>query len=595
MGQHNKKRGRAGAHGVLLLATVIVGVLGSGISLVAMGSSTGDTDCSRDGTLNVGADSAALDWVRDLAAAYSRARHKVDGRCVRVDVRVMDPQRATAALQSTPYPAAGQPPDVWIPHSSALLDLVRNRSANAAVLPERAPSVTSSPLVLAAPAEAVAALPAAKDPSALLVDLLRLGTDPSGWKAVGHPEWGPVRFSLVDPATSATATSAVMGLAGLAAKAAPEAVTPKTFTDTRVKADLLQFIRATAVRATSSDQLLERVRSSTRPGDVLKAVGLVLLSEQDVWRYNDASPSVPLRAIYPLGGALAEDFPYVVPNGQWMTGFARRAAADFRAFLVSPDVQSRLSSYGLRRFDGSAGRLVDGDHGVTGDQLAPTPARDARAAVAARASWQLLTQRVLTLAVMDVSGSMGQRVENTNSTKLDLAVHAARNALPFYSDEDYTGLWEFSTDLQGGADYRELVPVGPNRGQFNGQPRRVALDQAYRSLTPQHNTALYDTTLAAYDAVRAAYRPGFVNTVVILTDGENEDSDSISLDRLLSELDSRQDPDRPVHIITIGYGDKVNNAALSRIAQATGGLSFAAPDPRDIGQVFLTALTSLSR
>lgn len=600
MGQHRRRGIPAPRRWPLPILAGLALVVAGGVAATAVVAtrSSGGPGCgapsARTGTIQVGVDPTAVGWLDELAGQYNLAGHRVDGRCVRVELTTMDAQRAASALQSTPYPGGGPPPDAWVPQSSTLLDLVRSRPGSAAVLPAKALSIASSPLVLAAPPDAITSLRLDQKAAPTLADFLRLAADHNGWGAMGHPEWGPVRFSLVDPAVSTVGTSLLVALAGATTGVSSAKVTPATFTTTSAKAGLLGFVRATAVRASTTKDLLHRISSADSSGAVIRSLGLVALTEQDVWTYDAGSPVIPLQAVYPLGGSLAADYPYVVSTGQWVNQFERRAAADFGHWLASPDVRQKLAGFGLRPPNGSGAGLTDDGRGIDPRTFTPAPLPHPGAAQIARGSWSLLTKRVQTLAVIDVSGSMGAQVHGTNSTKLELAAQAARNALKFYGDQDYVGLWEFSTGLAGGADYQQLVGLGPAASTVNGVSRRQALDQAYGALRPENSTALYDTVLAAYTAAKAAYRPDFVNTVVVLTDGANEDSHSISLSTLLSKLTAAQDPAKPVHIITIAYGDKANTDVLAQISTATGGLSFSSPDPRDIGSVFLSALSALS-
>ena len=63
----------------------------------------------------------------------------------------------------------------------------------------------------------------------------------------------------------------------------------------------------------------------------------------------------------------------------------------------------------------------------------------------------------------------------------------------------------------------------------------------------------------------------------------------LSLDQLLSELDSAKDPSRPVRIITIGMGE-ADPSALQQISAATGGTSYIANTPQDIERILVEAL-----
>jgi hypothetical protein len=103
-------------------------------------------------------------------------------------------------------------------------------------------------------------------------------------------------------------------------------------------------------------------------------------------------------------------------------------------------------------------------------------------------------------------------------------------------------------------------------------------------------TGLYDTTLAAVRAARADYDPRSVSSVVIITDGKDEDDGSIGLDPLAAKLKAEVDPTRPVKVIGIGLGPDADLAALKKIAEATGGSAYSALDPKDLQTVLFDAL-----
>ena len=83
---------------------------------------------------------------------------------------------------------------------------------------------------------------------------------------------------------------------------------------------------------------------------------------------------------------------------------------------------------------------------------------------------------------------------------------------------------------------------------------------------PNGQTGLYDTVLAAYTDRRG---PGgtrtAVNSVVLLTDGQNQDPTGLTLDQLVEELKAVIDPRKPIQVIAIGIGDEVSQAELERI------------------------------
>ena len=90
--------------------------------------------------------------------------------------------------------------------------------------------------------------------------------------------------------------------------------------------------------------------------------------------------------------------------------------------------------------------------------------------------------------------------------------------------------------------------------------------------------------------MQAQYDPKSINSVVILTDGKNEDANSLSLSELLATLQRERDPARPVIVITIGITKDADASALEKIAKATGGQSYIAREPDEIANVFVKAL-----
>jgi Mg-chelatase subunit ChlD len=81
--------------------------------------------------------------------------------------------------------------------------------------------------------------------------------------------------------------------------------------------------------------------------------------------------------------------------------------------------------------------------------------------------------------------------------------------------------------------------------------------------------------------------------VILMTDGRNEDKNSITRDALLAELAKLQDPKRPILIVGIGIGPDIDVGELQAIAGATGGQAFTTPDPTKIGDVFYAALAKM--
>jgi hypothetical protein len=188
---------------------------------------------------------------------------------------------------------------------------------------------------------------------------------------------------------------------------------------------------------------------------------------------------------------------------------------------------------------------------------------------------------------------MAEPIPGSRTTsKMALVLGAAVSGLGMYPDSTQAGLWTFSTNLTRDTDYRQLVPVMPLGMSPDGTTGRMRLGAALAAVRPipGGGTGLYDTALAAVRTQRQGWSPDAVNSVVLLTDGRNEDPHGITLDQLVKTLRAENDPARPVYLITIGYGAGADTAALAAMSRATGGLMYRSADPRTIGNVMLDAI-----
>jgi hypothetical protein len=155
------------------------------------------------------------------------------------------------------------------------------------------------------------------------------------------------------------------------------------------------------------------------------------------------------------------------------------------------------------------------------------------------------------------------------------------------------GLWTFTASRK--RDYHVLVPLGPADGRVGNSSRRQALLSAIGSVRPVPNggTGLYDTTLAAFRAASHNYVYGRLNAVMVITDGVNQDTGSLRLNQLLTDLRREFDGIKPVRIITVAYGADADLGVLKRIADVTGGASYRAPTAAEVSPLLARALSDL--
>jgi hypothetical protein len=498
------------------------------------------------------------------------------GSCITLTVR--EQPSAEAAADIAAGGESAMRPDLWLSASPAWVNLARSTTTGASLLRTDGPVFAVSPVVMAALSTS---------------NLAALGGGWQGTLGVSTASSADQRqLALVDPSRSTAGLLTLLGLQQSAkgsGTGTAEAATALAALSRRlvVPSDDLSGIRDVlsgrldAVSATEAEVL-----ASAASGTKLVAVQ----AGRDV-------PAAQFQVV-PVGTPGArEDLPERDPRSKASVASrvaARKLVADW---FTSSEARVLLQRAHLRD---STGRMPTGTATTQLPTLEPTAAPRALTpdlVTSVLQQWKGAGRRGRVLAVLDVSGSMAQKVPGTQpaATKLQLAIAASRRALASFAPDSDLGLWTFSTRMKGSRDYTELVPVGTLSAPLRGATRRETLDNALASVQvrPHGDTGLYDTTLAAFRSMQRSYREGRLNAVVVLTDGRNDDDGSISREKLLSTLRTEYDPARPVHVIAVGYGADVDADALKAIASATHGSATVAKDPRDIDRVLFQALGTL--
>ena len=111
------------------------------------------------------------------------------------------------------------------------------------------------------------------------------------------------------------------------------------------------------------------------------------------------------------------------------------------------------------------------------------PTADDAALQQALAQWQHLAEPFHALVAIDASGSMGEKVDQDGSTRMDLTKAAAATAVGLFPEHDALGLWTFQRHLDGDKDYRSLTPVRELSASVDGGTQRDQLSRDAESLT----------------------------------------------------------------------------------------------------------------
>jgi Ca-activated chloride channel family protein len=502
------------------------------------------TDCAlAGGVLTV---AAAPDIAPTLTAVVKQQKVTAAGCPVRVEST--DP--ASVAEGSTD--AA-----VWIPDSS--IWLTRATAAGLTVA-EDAPSIAASPVLFALSGQALAQLAAAGGPSAGVAGILATRKSAT-----------PIRVGLPDPERSATAVAAVL--------AARSSVTGAT----DARAALTWGVR-------SSPEGLPMQAEDLLAGLAADPATALPVTEQALIAYNTEHAADPAHAVYPGQGGFAMNYPVTAIGTD---SSVAAAAQELTTALRSVKVGAALQQAGFRAPDQAAGAAITATNGVDPAHVESGGVPSAQAVEDAIRSVRTTNEASRMLAVMDISGSMLAQVPGANgATRIELAKNAATLGLGLYRADSDIGLWEFSTSLNGTSDHRELIPISSLGPGGQGRTGAAGLAAALNDLRaiPNGGTGLYDTALEAVRSVRAGWDPDRVNSVLILTDGMNDDDNSITMDQLLSTLAAEQDPAKPVPVISIAFGPDSDVGALQQISNATGGATYLSQDPRQIGEIFLDAV-----
>jgi Ca-activated chloride channel homolog len=523
----------------------------------------------------------------------SSAAHLGKSGCAFVRIETLDAPVALNALvdgwPDSDGPGSdglGPQPVAWVPGSTMWGELLNARLA-ARHRPPMAPNGTPfarTPLVIAMPAPMARAL---DYPHRKLSwsDLEQLALNPRGWGAYGHPEWGPFRLGKGNPNWSTTGLDATIALA-----ASPSAAGGAR----ALEQSVVYYGDSTEVYLDNWSRLAKKSTASA-----LTYLSAAITDERSVVAYNEghapsdvslgghaSRPSLPLVAIYPSDAAIESDNPIIVLDTPGSSSAARAGARLFTKFALRAGVQAKVAAAGFRPAGGTGKTpLLVPANGVDPkartNPVAPASPGEIDQALA---RWQTNRRPARVLFLFDVSDSMGDLARRDGPTKIALARAALAGALGQLAPGDEIGLRIFTTKLSNAAspNWRDVVPIGPLAD------RRRALLKAIAALAPQQGSPLYAATRDAFDAVARRADARRINTVVLLTDGYNEDDHDSNRAALLAHLATNP----AVHVFTIAYSNDADIATLRMIAQATNAWNYDATDPNDLVDSLRRALAS---
>jgi Ca-activated chloride channel family protein len=582
---------------IIISSVAAVLIAGVGVSMAVLAS----PDCGGSPvTLTVVASPDHGDVLANAAAKWQSGHPKVNGRCVQVNVERKDSSQAAVALGPSWDPREDGPrPDVWSPESTAWLRLAQLRPDGAGLLPAQAPAVARSPLVVAMPEPMGRAL-GWPDAQPSWRDLIALSGSSwgstsvkggSGQSLITKPTagWGPFVWGMTDPARSTAGLSAALAMINFD--------NDDTLSNDEYE-NGLRLARSIGQNnyLESTNDLISALQDKDKAGQdaVLHTMSAFPAFERDVVDYNATNPKVRLVALYPPPGGPDADHPWAVLKASWVTADKRAAAEKLYDYLTGEQGRAQYADAGFRDKDRDPLPTLTQDRGVM-----PKPATESTTVqnpgIVAKvvAAWVGLRQKGNTLALVDVSGSMADKLgtDPNAPSKLDTVKAAIGATLPLFSSDSKLGLWAFNDTVN---QLDGLNPLNQPVGGGNSQMDKLRNDIG--GLHAGGSTALNQVIIDSYRYMEDHYEPGHLNVVVLLTDGAetNTATNTMPKDQLINQLKAvrAQNPNKPVSLMLVAFGDGVQGdiTDLQDVAATAGGRVFFAKDPTDLKQVYLSAL-----
>jgi Ca-activated chloride channel family protein len=287
------------------------------------------------------------EWLEQVVPLFQATRPRVSGRPIRLEMKKMGSREMyLSVLDET------EQPDLISPASSLQVSILENLSASKFGKPIVRPqdlrtcrSVVSSPVVLVAWKERADVLwgeSPGRDMWRQLHDVL---TNPQGWGAHGHPQWGYVKFSHTNPLKSNSGFQTIL----LMTYDYFSKTDGLTADDILGNADYQHwFTELEGTISNFGDSTGTYMREIVAYGPSL--YDFVMVYEATAIEFAESAQSRygQLQVYYPPATSLS-DHPFCVLGAPWVTTEKARAAQMFIDYLTSEEAQRlALVDHGFR-------------------------------------------------------------------------------------------------------------------------------------------------------------------------------------------------------------------------------------------------------
>ncbi|NKZ02913.1 substrate-binding and VWA domain-containing protein [Actinomadura latina] len=576
-GRRKRKRSATALIGPMAGAVGLALLLGVGV--YAFAESGGG--CSGDDALNLSV-AAAPDIapvVEKAAGRFNDGKSKVDGKCVKATVKKVEPSAVTPLLSGQAVASgSNERPDVWIPDSSLWISLAQAGAEGGdkgGVISTKT-SVAKSPIVVGLP-------------QSLAVQLKKQGITASpSWdnllKAAGGTAGGAVTKNQMIPAGSVrlVVPDPMRNAAGMGSLMVTSMLLANDPNRDSIFTGIVRTVRESTVPSTEAEfSAFRKDQGGKKP--------ISLSSEQALYQYNHTKPAEPAVALYPIEGTLSMDYPFTVTSKD---DAKQKAARLLEKAMSTEATRKDVHELGFRTPDSKAPSGFTQAAGVSPAKPRQLPTPKSQDVAKVMQAWSKLSLGLRMLTLIDVSGSMLEKV-GPNTNRLQAIAQVSQGGLSMMSNDTEMGQWLFSTKMNGDLPYKITVPIGALGDRIGSNTRRGLVLSTLNQMKPKPNgdTGLYRTMLAAYKKMNETYKPEFGNSILLLTDGKNDDDGGPSLSSTLKQLKAMQDPNKPIQVNMIGFGKGVDRNELEQIAAATNGNVQVAQTPQEISKIFLKMLS----
>ena len=505
-------------------------------------------------------------WLEPLVKQFNDAQNKTkDGKVIVAEATALGSIEAVRGIMDGTLK-----PVVWSPASSVYLPVANaewKKSHASDLYTDEPKDLVLSPVVIAMWRPMAQAL---GWPGKTLgwADIAEVAVSPEGWAAYKHPEWGLFKFGHTHPDYSNSGIVSIIAEAyaglkkerGLTSADLQSPELQKFMGD--VESSIIHYGTSTGFFA---DRMFERGPSYLSAAVMYEN----LIVAQETKRLAGTSSQIPVVAIYPKEGTFWSNHPYVLLNAPWVTADQKDAAGVFQTFLLDRPQQLKALELGFRPADPAVPLTspLDAQHGA--DPTQPKTILEVPSAPVIdgiQQLWRKTKKPVDLVVVMDISGSMaGDKITTARSSLLEFVKKL--------DDRDRLQINTFSSSEA------TLTPLSEVGGK-----RQNVLDSV-SGIFEGGDTALYDATLHAYQALQKDGDPKHIRAVVVLSDGDDTAS-TTTFDELVSQINAAQgEGGNSIKLFTIAFGDNADKSILQRIAEPTGGKEYDS-SPENIQKIY---------